>query len=260
MLERKYALPILVLAMVLLAFAITYNHYGDAHSAYEDTPQANEAVLSMPDAITMSFDYPVASDLRQMIEGSQYIVVGEYTKFDSAWNMARNPSDITEEDPDNYTEGLIYDFSVEKVLKGNMDDESIRVNHRHFETIKLTESDAEVNGSGIIVKPATVTNEVAVEVADPTFIEPELNCKYILFLCKDKNFGNYYAAIEPFSIKLEDGVAVLQSNLTGDNNPFRQRVTASNSKQVDVSFFGAVSITDRISGMSYDELIGKIAE
>ncbi len=259
MLERKYALPILVLAMVLLAFAITYNHY-DAPAAYEEASSANETVLHMSDAITMSFDYPVATDLRQMVEGSQYIVVGEYTKFDSGWNMARNPSDITKEDPDNYTEGLLYDFRVEKVLKGSMDSESIQVNHRHCETVKLTESDAEVNSLGVIVKQATVTNEVAVEVADPTFIEPELNCKYILFLCRDKNFGYYYAAIEPFSIKLVDGVAQLQSNLTGDNDPFRQRITASNSKQVDVSFFGAVSITDRISGMSYDELIGKIAE
>lgn len=253
MLERKYALPILVLATVLLAFAITYNRC-------EEAPLINEAVLSMPDAITVSFDYPVAADLKQMAEGAQYIVIGEYTRFNSAWNMARDPRDITKEDPDNYTEGWLYDFNVEKILKGSIADASIQVNHRHSETISVTESDAEVNSLGIIVKQATVTNKVAVEVADPTFIEPELNSKYVLFLCKDNTFGYYYAALEPFSIKLEDKVAVLQSNLSGDNDPFHSRVTASNSKQIDVNFFGSVSITDRISGMSYDELIGKIAD
>lgn len=237
-----------LIAVLVIAFVI--------HSAVssDETSRAESS-------ISVGYDYPLSSDLQQMIDGAGYIVVGEYTGFDSSWNMARNPDNPKEEDdPENYTEGRLYNFTVERTLKGSIDDQSILVNHKYSETIWTTESDAVMDAEGNIVKPATETKDISFTVVSPMFIEPEYGCKYILFLCRGGDFGYYYASGEPFSIKITDGVAALQSNLLDRTGDFTQEFESDSKKYSVIIDYGGITFNDEITGLSTDEIIQKIED
>lgn len=204
-------------------------------------------------AISMSYDYPVATNLSQMTDEADLIVIGKYVGLDSIWNMARDPDNVKNEDSENYVEGQLYSFVIDDVLKGDTVTDTILVNHRYSETVKSIESNAKINEEGIIVKAATKSNEITLKVLDPLFIEPDLNSTYILFLLKDQDFGNYYGAIEPFVIKITDEIAVLQSNLIDKADNFVQPIDIDGSRTVEVIIDG-VSIDDTISGKSFEDI------
>lgn len=248
--KTALALTVSTLAIAVLAFAFVMHHARSSGSL----PQT-------VDSLTVGYVYPVASTLQQMIDSADYIVIGEYTEFNSTWNMARNPDNIKEEDPGNYVEGRLYDFTVEKTIKGSIDDSSILINHRYSEVVNTTESNAVVDSEGRILKAATKSRDLSFKVASPLFIEPELDCKYILFLSKDANFGNYYAAIEPFSVKITNGKAVLQSNLINKTDAFTQQIKTSDSKELTVIIdMGGISIADEITGKALEDIIRMIED
>lgn len=137
--------------------------------------------------------YTVAKNVEEMTQASDIVVVGEYITFDSTWNMARDGSNYKKEDEENYLEGRIYRFKILEVLKGDITDASIQVNHRSSEMVTKDKMDK--------LEPY------------PLFIEPELGRKSILFLKKEKNFQIYYNAIEPTMITFDEkDKAVVQSN------------------------------------------------
>lgn len=211
--------------------------------------------------LTVSYDFPVAADLQQMIDNSDYIVVGEYTGLESTWNMARNIDNIKEEDLENYVEGHLYNFKIEASIKGNIEDKSILVNHKYSERKNVFESNAVIDREGCILKEATESNKISFEINSPLFVEPELNCKYILFLSKDSHFGNYYAAIEPFSVKIINGNTVLESNLLNKTTDLIKSVKVSGSKVIDVNVdLDGISLTDEITGKSSDGFIRAIKD
>ena len=248
--RTKFFLSLSILAITVLAFVTVINHVNSSENFQQTV-----------DSLTVSYDYPVASDLQQMIDNADYIVIGEYTGFNSTWNMARNPDNIEEEDSENYVEGRLYSFTVDTAIKGIIDDSSILINHRYSEVINTTESNAVIDSEGRILKEATESNELSVEIASPLYIEPEFNCKYILFLCKDADFGYYYASTEPFTIKITNGDAVLQSNLLTNISNFTQRVETTDSKEIDVTIdLGSISIVDEVSGNSSEEIIRMIED
>ena len=41
-----------------------------------------------------------------MVKEADVVAIGNYDGFDSTWNMARNPQDISQEDQENYVEGI----------------------------------------------------------------------------------------------------------------------------------------------------------
>ena len=246
--KNTLVLTVSVLTIAVLAGAFVMHHVRKSNTFTQTV-----------DSLTVSYDYPITSKLQEMMDSADYIVIGEYTKFDSTWNMARNPNNIKEEDPENYVEGRLYDFTVEPCVKGSIEDSSILINHRYSEVITTTESNAVIDSEGRILKAATQSKELSFKVDSPLFIEPEFDCKYILFLLKDANFGNYYASIEPFSIKITDGKAALQSNLIDRTTAFTQQIQASDSKERTVTIdLGGVSVTDEITGKASEDIIRMI--
>lgn len=232
--------PILTVLAVVIIAAVT-----DSGSAPETTMQ-------------LGYDYPVAAELSEMIEASEVIVVGKYGKLESTWNMARNPNNIMEEDPNNYTEGHLYRFTAESVLKGELDNLEILVNHRYAERHTFIKSNAEVNQAGEVTKQATRAEEVSFSVQDPLYIEPQIDDTYILFLKRDGVFGNYYGAVEPFSIRiLADHSVRLQSNLISGAGAFEETVVAENGQQINVRIKGA-SLEDMVSDRSFESIIAEI--
>ncbi|UTR16831.1 hypothetical protein MM221_10125 [Salipaludibacillus sp. LMS25] len=115
---------------------------------------------------------------------------------------------------------------------------------------------------GIIEKEATEVNIHEVEVLDPLYIEPEFNQKYIVFLAKDQNFNNYFGAIEPFSILINnDGEAEFNSNLIeADHGELTTTLQELNGHEVEVSTHVEGEIVDDISGETVEELVELIEE
>lgn len=211
-------------------------------------------------AMQIFYDYPVASTLDEMAEESEFIVIGRYTGLDSKWNMARNPENIMEEDSENYVEGWLYSFEVDDVLKGSLEKSgTILVNHKYSQLVTAAESNAVVDHEGNILKAATKENTLSFSIHDPMFIEPELDSAYILFLSRDKDFGNYYAAVEPFSIKVENGIPELQSNLLNHTKTFSEEIAIGRGRTVDVLCDVGMGVDDFISGRSLEDITQAIS-
>lgn len=191
--------------------------------------------------INVSYDFPSASTIQEMASEADVVISGEYTSNEyEKWNMSRNPENPLKESSEKYTEGRLYKFKVESVLKGTLSDKEIKVNHRVAEMIKVELEEGK-------------TQEV--KVADPRFIEPTAGQKYLLFLKKDDKLNNYYGAIEPFSVIItnQDNVRV-ESNLVGKQD-YTDKVHVSNGLYLETEEEGTV---DTISGSSLSELIEKI--
>ena len=132
--KNTLVLTVSVLTIAVLAGAFVMHHVRKSNTFTQTV-----------DSLTVSYGYPITSKLQEMMDSADYIVIGEYTKFDSTWNMARNPNNIKEEDPENYVEGRLYDFTVEQCVKGSIEDSSILINHRYSEVITTTESNAVID-------------------------------------------------------------------------------------------------------------------
>jgi hypothetical protein len=205
-------------------------------------------------------DYPTANELSEMVNNADFIFVGEYTGLNSTWNMARNPENIDAEDNDYYVEGHLYDFAIGEILKGYSDEDVILVNHKYSEQIKLTESNAIVNEQGIIVSEATETEDVTFTYVDNLYIEPEIGAKYMLFLLKDINFGNYYGAIEPFIVKIVGDTVFVQSNLLNGNETASQEINIDGTSRIINVSHRSVQISDNLSGKDYSAVKAEIIE
>lgn len=248
----KMKVSLLVAALLIIT--------GGSGLAYYVNTQGSE--MNKVTNLIQSYDFPVANGLEEMANAADVIVVGEYIGFDSTWNMARNPGNPLEEDPKDYVEGRLYNFQVDKILKGNGLDDNIKVNHRYAENLTIVDSDAQVNSEGIVTKEATESKEINFKKFDSLFIEPENGSKYILFLKENKELNNYYGAIEPFSIKFDtNDVAALQSNLIDlKTKEFTSEIEVEKGRFVNITEPIDSTIKDTISKESYNDLVKEIED
>ena len=219
------------------------------------TPQITKEITNnKPDKyVTMIYDYPVTSELNQMIETADYVVIGEYGEFIGKWNSSRDNFDINKESSEFYTEGWKYKFKISEVLKGNIADDEIIVNHTYARKHTYVESNAIINEIGEIVEPATEYETITVNNPNPLFIEPEKEQTYILFLCHEDFFDTYYGAIEPFILKIENEKVILMSNLIDRTDRFELTEIASNGDIVQFNV-NMEMINDTITGLTVAEL------
>lgn len=253
----------LVLSISTLLVALTLLYFGIQGFELADSPVENDHVTENETTINIGLDYPTTSELKEMVETADLVIIGYYENFDRTWNMSRNSEDIHKEDEDNYVEGRIYNFNINEIIKGHVDSELIEINMRFSETVEFEESNAVVSPEGIIEKEATEVTIHEIEVIDPLFIEPELNRKYLVFLSKDADFNNYYGAIEPFSIVFdENGVAELKSNLLDGEHG--ELISTTNhtigGKKITVDAHVEGEIDDNITGESIEELVDLIED
>jgi hypothetical protein len=250
---------ILIISTLLVVLTLLY--FGIQRFALADLGVENDHVTGYDTGINVAFDYPTTSELKQMVETADLVVIGEYENFNRSWNMSRDLEDIYKEDEDNYVEGRIYDFKVSDIVKGHVEAELIEINLRYSETIEFEESNAVISPEGIVEKEATEVTIHEIEVIDPLYIEPELSKKYLVFLSKDNNFNNYYGAIEPFSIVFdENGVAELKSNLLeGEHGELTSTTTHTIGEEniiVEAHVEGAID--DTVTGESIENLVDLI--
>jgi hypothetical protein len=91
---------------------------------------ANDSETNFSQGLTVNGgqDYPTTSELEEMVQEADVVLIGEYKDLDHTWNMARDPDDFQKEDTENYVEGHIYNFKVDEILKGESVLESLQVN------------------------------------------------------------------------------------------------------------------------------------
>lgn len=178
-------------------------------AAFNLTPQKTNAVTKTSQKSTIvsrtSADYPITDSLKTLTENSDIVVEGEFSNFDKYWNMARNPNDISKEDPELYVKGALYDFTVEDYLKSNGQKQN-----------KIT-----VN---ICVSRNDKTDE--------RYIEPTMGQKIILFLKKGDVADYYYGTEEPFRFSVDQ---LATDDVNSSSNDVK---TETNIQDIKNSFEG----------------------
>ena len=206
-----------------------------------------------------SYDVETAIGIEQMVKKADYIVVGRYTEFVSAYNMYRDANDPSKPDPNNYAGGEIYSFALEQALKGEPGTKEIPVLMRAFRRNRYVESDMVTDRTGLITKPATYKIEHTFDVKNPYYFKPNMNDTYILFLDCNKN-GKYVFSAVPFSIRIAPtGKAVLEWPFKGASETFTFKNKNGEEKTIEYSYDG-FSIEDKITGQKGAELIKTIGQ
>ena len=244
--RKSFLCKIAIILVILLACGVAFFYFREEGS--------KEAEILQVDRFITTFDYSKTDSLVSLVKNSEIVVIGEYTGFSSSWNMARDSYNVLNEDKDNYFEGRLYNFSVFEILKGTPVDDEILVNHYYSRTIKKTESNAVFNENGEIVVAATKTNEISFTVPSFLFIEPDIGSTYVLFLLKDRDFGNYYGTAEPFMIKIEDDKAFLQSNLIDIAGEIVQTVPIDGTSRTISVSENHTRLNDYITGTDFNTL------
>lgn len=251
--SKKSLVAISLFLIILIGVGVTTFKFIDKNT---------ESLKSTTENINISYDYKTAQNFTDMVRESDFIVLGVYEGFDSTWNLARDPEDLSKESKEEYIEGKIYNFKVEEVLSGDIKAENIKISHMYEETIVVEETsgDEEITPEGILVKEPTSVKYHDVKNINPAFIEPNFGEKYIVFLSKDEINELYMGAIEPYLINVdENGLVNVQSNLLVENFP---TINTHNLGDLTVSIESDANIDfeDSVTGKSLDEIIKQIKE
>src|SRR5699024_4576950 len=110
-----------------------------------------------------------AENFTEMIEKADVIVIGQYEGLNSTVNLIREDE---KESTEEYLGGKIYNFHIDKTLKGKVEEDSILLAHRYSKKFAIDE----ILGH----------EDKEVEEADPTYIKPSMGKTYIAFLKKPK--------------------------------------------------------------------------
>lgn len=145
--------------------------------------------------------YPIADNFNSLIGETDVIVKGSFYAFDSKWNMARNPENIQEEDPNLLVEGLLYKFEVNEFIAGEGNND-ILVNLEYSFADKLSEY----------------------------FMEPDFGKEVILFLKFNKDFDHYYGVMEPFRFEVDGENIKVKTNIKKIENNFKDKATKESLK------------------------------
>lgn len=254
MIMRKRISVIIATAIILCGIIIAM-YFSNVNNT-EAVPAHNG-----PSAIVVANDMLTATNLSDMVDNSDLVVLGTYEEFDSTWNLARNPNDISKASDEEYIEGKVYNFNIEEVLMGDIEESKIKISHTYSNniTVEFTSGDEEVSPEGILVKEPTTVEYFEVENLDPTFISPTFNEKHIVFLQDDIVDNIYMGALEPYLIKFDNNNnAVLLSNLTNDNHEDLKNIVEVNGKNIAITNEVDLDFDDTITGKDLNEIKDEI--
>ena len=99
---------------------------------YADPKPASSGELAEETVLTLCSrsGYPITDDLTIRINTADHIVIGAFAAFFETWSMRHAPRDPAQEAEDGYTEGELYRFAVDCVLKGDIEQSEIGVHIR----------------------------------------------------------------------------------------------------------------------------------
>ncbi|MEG0366735.1 MAG: hypothetical protein RR585_07855 [Coprobacillus sp.] len=201
--------------------------------------------------VEISNDYMVADTLNSANNNATYIVKGQFTSYDREWNMHRDDNDLTKEHPYEKITGKIYTFKINDVFKGDVDGSDISINLKYSTRLFFNE-DGLLHGEEISNKK----NVEHIDYKETVYTEPELNQEYILYLNYDKNFSLYYAAFQPYMIKVDQNQLSIQSRFINDDTIAVNTYQTKNRK-IEVKETLEV-VNDFVKDISLKEFIDKL--
>ena len=170
--------------------------------------------ISLNTSFGMSGDFPMASHLDIMHDLADYVVIGRFGEFEEAVNTARNWRNHLEEDPNNYHLGRIYSFHVHEVLKGQTYSDTISIVLQYLRRFSGEIRNDIIDAQGQIVRPATEIDPWEIYARSGLYMEPIPEDTVMLFLSYSSLDEQFFPALEPYVIVLEDdGTMRVRSNL-----------------------------------------------
>lgn len=182
------------------------------------TAQPIQPITTVEPVIEMgpgAASYVTAQSFEQLVAESTVICIGEMTGLGETFNMARNPQDTTQPDPNILGLGQVYHFRVERYLKGQSSN-----------TIDIVQVEAFLTNR----VPWTPENIEKAKAKD-SHIPLRLGVKYLYFLRPLQDFPdkqNYFVGTRhPWRFILPDkGNAEPESPWSGAKQVFRSRPSA----------------------------------
>jgi hypothetical protein len=207
-------------------------------STSNDSTQETTSAEKSNEVVRISQNINVAHNLNDMKKEADYIFVGKYTKLKKKMNTARDVYDPRKEAKDEYHEGELYEFKVDKVLKGSTSDKTISI---------------------LISKKTQITDPTdnkKYEVIKPNYIQPKLNQKYILFVNKSE-IGDYYVSpFMPYALEVQKNNKV---KVTKPDSALKNQTIRVQNKQIEIESdsFGD-GYEDVISGKNLQDVVNTI--
>jgi hypothetical protein len=153
------------------------------------TDQQGEATQVAAEIHTISHsDRPKYTNMKDLSQASDLVFVGTVEGIDGTRNLARNPQDPTQEDPNIYIEGVDYNVKVTEILKGQADS-----------NVLVTEQKQMRLGKDQPMVP------------DEHYIGLTPGQSYIFFVKKSNITGRYFSVGDPFFFAIENNKAVLKT-------------------------------------------------
>ena len=169
---------------------------------------------SLNTSFGMSGDLPMTSHLDGMYDFADYIVIGRFGGFEEAVNMARNWWNPLEDDPYNYSRGHVYSFHVHSVQKGFIESDTISIVLQYLRRVSGEIRNDIIDAQGQIVRPATEIDPWEIYARSGLYMEPVPGETVMLFLNYSSLTEQFFPALEPYMIVLEDdGTMRVKSNL-----------------------------------------------
>jgi len=223
--------------------------------------------------ITSRGEFLPISDLDIIIEQAEVVVIGSFTKFVTSFNSDRRIDDSTLPSSGRHSEGRVYSFQVDEVLKGDISQNEISPNviniiRLHFERMQGYLDNAVIDG-GWVIEPPTEFDPYSIDVIYHSWMESVMGETVMLFLRFTdtahyvEGIGPTYASWnEPWKVAFDpNGVAELRSNLL---IPFEERQPqvfySEGGQRIEHWWSGVDVIEDTISGIPLEEIVTTIAE
>lgn len=201
--------------------------------------------------VGLSNDYVLVDTLEEANDSAKYIIKGQFKSYENEWNMHRDDHDILKEHPYEKITGRIYSFHIDDVLKGDINEQNVSVNFM-YSTRLFFNSEGLLHGKDIV----NSKNVEYIDYREKTYVEPELNKDYILYLNYDEDFSLYYAAFQPYMIKIEQNHLSIQSQLmVSDVIDVNTYQTKSRKIEVREEF---EKVNDFVKDITLEEFINKL--
>ncbi|HEX6290580.1 MAG TPA: hypothetical protein VFZ66_15430 [Herpetosiphonaceae bacterium] len=179
---------------------------------------STSALLAARDMVHREGDYVTVQSLRERVENSPIIIIGEVQAVGTTVNMARSAEDSTRADPYTFVVGQSYTVAVERYLKGGVPDQE-----QAPMMLNVLQPEGMLTGSGQPITPTEA--DIARAKSEYEHSPMQVGGRYMFFLYDLPEMGAHPAYVTgygyPWRFTLpHTGMAVPESPATEANTAF----------------------------------------
>jgi hypothetical protein len=193
--------------------------------------------------IVVSNDVLIYENIEDMAKNADLVVVGYFNELVDTINMLRDPYNVLLESPYEYAEGRIYDFLIDEVIAGEIDDNKISVGLSYSYDYEF------IDKQGV---------EKHIQVPYSLYKSPKPKQKYVLFLYKNEELDTYFIPFEPYRLLVneEDTVSIDSSLVDNHNETSKEHIVKLEETKEELHIFDDVhgEIEDKITGKKLAEI------